>query len=140
MLGNTTSTTRDRLRFGGTSASRSLALLVAVALLLCHGFLGAFHLFPTDETPGSEIAAAHEAVLGEAGTAHEDLGTHSVGEEYFAVLVVLLLGLFLGPLLRRSSPWYGHAVPLPYAVPRIRRRVMHPARGPTGALLQVFRL
>lgn len=140
MLERTMSTARDRSRFTGTSASRPLALLVAVALLLCHGFFGAFHLFPTDQAPAPEIAAAQEATVVGVGSTHEDPAVPSVGEEYFAVLVVLLLGLFLGPLLKRTGPWCGHAATRTCSGLRARLRVAHPARGPTGPLLQVFRL
>jgi hypothetical protein len=140
MPARTTSTTRDGLSFTGTSASRSLALLVAVALLLCHGFFGALHLFPADRGPTPELAVAQEATLAGAGSAHEDPAVPSVGEEYFAVLVVLLLGLVLGLLPRRICPWCGRPAPRTYSGLRTRLRVAHPARGPTGPLLQVFRL
>ena len=140
MLTPTTSTTRDRMNFTGASAIRSLALLVAVALLLCHGFFGSLHLFPADRSPVPEVAAAQEAVFAGAGSAHEDSAIESVGEEYFAVLVVLLLGSFLGPLLRRIDPWCDRAAPRTHSVLRARLRVAHPARGPTRPLLQVFRL
>lgn len=103
-------------------------------------FLGAFHLFPVDQTPAPKMAAAHELILGEAGSTQEDSVVQSVGEEYFAVLVVLLLGLFLGPLLRRTGPWYGCAAPRTCSGLRTRLRGAHPARGPVGPLLQVFRL
>lgn len=140
MRARTTNTKRDRSSFTGASASRPLALLVAVALLLCHGFFGTLHLFPADRVPAPELAAAQEATLAGAGSTHEEPAARSVGEEYFAVLVVLLLGLFLGLLLRRIGPWCRRAAPLQYSGLRARLRVAYPARGPTGPLLQVFRL
>lgn len=124
----------------GAPASRALALLVVIALLLCHGFFGALHLLPANRGPAPEIAAAQEATVAGAGSTHEDPAVPSVGKEYFAVLVVLLLGLFLRPLLRRIGPWCRRAAPRTYSGLRTRLRVAHPARGPTGPLLQVFRL
>lgn len=140
MLGNITSTTHDRLSFTRVSTSGALALLVAVALLMCHGFFGALHLFPTDRGPTSEVAAAQEANLAGARSAHEDPAVPPVGDEYFAVLVVLLLGLFLDPLLLRTGPWSVRGAPRTYFGLRARLWVAYPARGPTGALFQVFRL
>ena len=141
MPAHTTNAKRDRSGLPGMSTSKSLvALIVAVALLLCHGFFGVLHLFPADRGPAPEWAAAQEAPFVGAGTTHEDSATQSMGEEYFAVLVVLLLGLFLGPLLRRTDPWCGRVAPRTRSALRIRLRVAHPARGPTGSLLQVFRL
>ena len=74
------------------------------------------------------------------GSTHGDLAVPSVGEEYFAVLVVFLLGLFFGPLLRRTGPWYSRAALRTCSDSRTRLRVAHPPRGPTRPLLQVFRL
>lgn len=140
MQSRTTNTKRCRSGFTGASASRPLALLVAFALLLCHGFFGALHLFPADRVSAPELAAAQESPLAGVGSTHEDPVAGSVGEEYFAVLVVLLLGLLFAPSLQKTGPWCGRAAPRTYLGLCARLRVAHPARGPTGPLLQVFRL
>ncbi len=121
-------------------ASKPLALLVAVGLLWCHGFYGAMHLLPADQAPMAESPAAQEATLAGSGSAHEDPVVQSVGEEYFAVLVVLLLGLFLRPLLRRADFWCWRTAPQTYFRLRNCLRVTHLAGDPTLPLLQVFRL
>ena len=136
----TTSTTRHPSSVTMAHASRSLALLVAVTLLLCHGFFGAMHLLPANRGPALEVAPAQEATLTVAGSEHEDPAVGSVGKEYFAVLVVLLLGLFLGPLLRRIGSWCARVALRPNSGRRVHVQVAYPARGPTGPLLQVFRL
>jgi hypothetical protein len=140
MPARTTNVKRDRSGLTRTLASRRLAFIVTFALLLCHGIFGALHLFPADRGPAPEWAAAQEAPFVGAGSAHEDSAAPSAGEEYFAVLVVLLLGSFLGPLLRSTDPWCDHASPRTRSVLRTHLRVAHPARGPTKPLLQVFRL
>ena len=135
-----TSTTRHPSSLTRTHASRSLSLLVAVTLLLCHGYFGGMHLLPVHQDPAPEVAPAQEAALTVAGSKHEDPAVGSEGKEYFAVLVVMLLGVFFVPLRWRTGPWYARVAPLPYSGRRVCAWVAYPARGPTGPLLQVFRL
>lgn len=71
MLERTTSKTHDRPSFAVVSASRPLALLVVVALQLCHGFFGALHLFPDGRFPATEVVAQGSLFAG-AGNAHEE--------------------------------------------------------------------
>lgn len=134
MLKRMTSTICGRI---ASTRARSLALLTVVALLLCHGFFGALHLFPDGQVAVTEVAAEGSPLTG-AGDAHDEPAVQSAGKEYFAVLVVLVL--FLGLLLRGIEAWRGVPAPRPYFSLRTRLRVPHPARGPTAPLLQVFRL
>lgn len=114
-----------------------MALLVAVALLLCHGFFGALHLFPEGRVPATEVVTQGSPFAG-AGDAYEESAIQPADKEYFAVLVLLVL--FLGLLLQRTGPWREQAAPRSYFSLRTRLRVSHPAQDPTAPLLQVFRL
>ncbi|QIN77381.1 hypothetical protein GBA65_01370 [Rubrobacter marinus] len=119
---------------------RLVAALLTVALLLCHGALGALHQSPSQPAGqgagGHHVSAAgssaedHHAKHHEASLAHAD---------YAAALFVVLLGTALALFLGRF-PARGLAV-----APRLFWRVflplfLRPPRGPTPPLLQVFRL
>jgi hypothetical protein len=93
---------------------RQLSLLLAGTLLLCHGAFGVLHLvcYPPQCAGEVEHAAEHQAAAGGLGDAHEYPACHGTSTEYFAVLVVGLLGLFIGLLSKRtplrvrlSMPW-----------------------------------
>ncbi len=124
----------------GLSRSRSalLALLLAGALLLCHGVYGAMHLCPSLQAPAHQ---GHEHPAMETGmTTHDEHpACHLTGTEYFAVLLTAFLGLLLGLLLKGARSWVSVAAPL-----AVGRRsppvILHPPRGPTLPALQVFRL
>lgn len=122
---------------------RVLAALLLVAFLACHGFLGAPHHAPhhapspPDHSHHSEEHSTHAPA--------EDPGDHQGGihlghSGYAAVLISILLGAVLGLLLSGARAWYK-----PATVPRLTGRyllslVLHPPRGPTAPLVQVFRL
>ena len=116
-------------------------LLVAPALLLCHGAFGYAHqLERTESLTGpsvSQSAHAHEA-HGHIPTGHGySDGTHPPGA-YFATLLALLFGAVLLPAFG-ELPRPELAVPKP-AGRRPPSPVPHPPRGPTRPALQVFRL
>jgi hypothetical protein len=117
-----------------------LPVLLAGALLLCHGVFGALHLVcDTPRCAGAQHAAEHRpAQAGAATDAHEHAAGHEAGTEYFAV-VTGLLGLLLG-LLPKGAPV---RVGMRARRARVLRRasaVFRPARAPTLLTLQVFRL
>jgi hypothetical protein len=111
-------------------------VVVAVALLLCHGAFGYAHqLPPADATaaPVAHVEGGHQPDPDEGAVA----GSH-LGGTYFATLLLLLFGTSLllggrvsgGARLPAPTPWMGgHEV-----------RGLHPPRGPTRSYLQVFRL
>lgn len=123
-----------------------LALVLAVALLLCHGALGAHHQAHQISTGDFEQAsgrASHEHDRGEHGVG---AGRHSEGDEsdcsscvaYFAVLLVVSLGTLLW-LLRGARSWTSIAAFLLSPL-RFVSLVLQPPRGPALPILQVFRL
>ena len=119
---------------------KHLSVLLAGALLLCHGVFGVVHLvcyLPQCADYG-EHAAEHQAAAGGPGDAHGHPAGHGSSTGYFAVLVGLL-GLFLGLLSRRTPlrvrlgmPWAAALRWAPYA--------FHPPPTSTLPQLQVFRL
>jgi hypothetical protein len=127
-----------------TGRSAALALLLAVALLVCHGVLGSHH--EAQQAPTGDLHqhasgyASHESHGGDSGAGHEGRGGGcSSCVTSYAVLLVLSLGAMVGALLNGARPWTGIAAPLlspPGSVPHMLRL----ARGPTLPLLQVFRL
>lgn len=130
----------------GSLRRRLLSVLMVVALLLCHGALGALHQV---SWPAAPEGAHHATVAGDAaaasqGHAVEHPWEHRAGHptgpsDYAAALFsVLLLGTVLALLLGAASPWGSAAgpdniglTPSPAGLP--------PPRGPTVPLLQVFR-
>ena len=123
--------------------SAALALLLAVALLLCHGALGAHH--NAHQTFTGDL---HQHVAGDAS--HEGHGSAPGAETeghkggcsgcvaYSAVLLVVSLGALVG-LLNGTRSWPSIAAPLPSPLGLVPP-VLYPARGPTLPVLQVFRL
>lgn len=119
--------------FGG----ESLAFLLAVALLLCHGVFGALHLLP-DRAGPADHGERPPLLLGEGASQGQPADDGPVDEEYFAVLFVVLLGL--GLVVRLSiGPRNRASISRPYK-PLPRSLFLPPPRGPTAPLLQVFRL
>jgi hypothetical protein len=129
-------TTLSELRVGRTLVGLSIACLV-----LCHGVLGALHLFsipPTPLAPGGDHVVGHGSTEGPDEVGNEDHTVqHPVAVAYFAVLFGLLVGVTF--LLRHAWRWC--VAPAPRLV-RDRLPVVVPIlpRGPTATLLQVFRL
>jgi hypothetical protein len=135
----------------------ALALLLAGALLICHGLLGASHVLAheggsrLEEAPaaGEEHRAAHSPTSGHAAsgpTATEPAPggegapvPHVGAADYFAVLLALLGAAALG-LLRVvvRAPFGRGTSQLFWPYPRFAPRQL--PRGPSPPLLQVFRL
>lgn len=118
---------------------RVLAPLLLVALLACHGFLGAPHHAPglSDHSHLDEGHPSH-ALAEELSDDHP--GLHLGHSGYAVVLISLLIGATLGLLLSGAR-----ACRKPAAAPRLAERslpplVLHPSLGPTAPLVQVFRL
>ena len=116
--------------------------MVVVALLLCHGVYGAAH--QVHQAPGAtdHHGAGHATHGDEPGTLGGHPGPYDEGcfgcVAYAASLLVVSIGAVLW-LLRGGPSWDGDnaAMPLPVRAPG---SVLHPARGPTLPVLQVFRL
>lgn len=117
-----------------------LPVLLAGALLLCHGVFGALHLVcDTPRCAGAQHAAEYRpAQAGAAADAHEHPAGHEAGTEYFAV-VAGLLGLLLGLLPKGAPVRVGMRARRAHVLRRASA-VFRPARAPTLPTLQVFRL
>jgi hypothetical protein len=140
----------------GRSATKSprnaaTALLLAVALLLCHGALGAQHQAHQQAATGvagapHQHAAAHVFTGDHGGVSGLGTGGHAEGQggecsgcvAYFATLLVAYLGALLG-LLLAARYWTSTAVPSPSPL-NVALRMHRQARGPTLSGLQVLRL
>jgi hypothetical protein len=119
---------------------RQLSVLLASALLFCHGAFGALHLVcdPLECAKGVRHAAEHQPATGAVAGAHEYPEGHGAGPEYFAV-VAGLIGLLLGLLPKGAPSRIGIGMRQP-ATLRRASAVFRPARVPTSPILQVFRL
>ena len=121
--------------------TKHLSVLLAGALLLCHGVFGVVHLIcdPPQCVAAAEHAPEHRvAHAGAAAGAHEHPTGHGASTGYFAVLAGLL-GLLVGLLPKHATSRIGIDT---RRLPVVRRApdVFRPARGPTPPVLQVFRL
>jgi hypothetical protein len=121
--------------------SRQLSLLLVFTLLLCHGVFGALHLvcYPPQCAGDAEHAADHQLGAGAVSGAHEHPAGHVTSIEYFAVLVVGILGLLLGLLLKGAPLRIGLGTYWP-AVLRLVPSIFHPPPTPALVFLRVFRL
>jgi hypothetical protein len=120
---------------------KKLSVLLAGAVLLCHGVFGALHLVcdPLEWCIGAQHSAEHQSRSG-AGHAHEHPTGHDVSTAYFAVVALGLLVLILRLLPKGSA---GLRIWLGTLWPEVLRRVLAVLRPPpTPALpvLQAFRL
>jgi hypothetical protein len=121
---------------------KKLSVLLAGAVLLCHGVFGALHLVcdPLEWCAGgAQHSAEHQTSTG-AGDAHEHPTGHGVSTAYFAVVALGLLGLLLRLLLRDAvelRSWLGIRWPAHF---RRVPAVLRPPPIPTPPVLQVFRL
>jgi hypothetical protein len=119
-----------------------LSVLLAGAVLLCHGVFGALHLVcdPLEWCAGgAQHSAEHQTAAG-AVDAHEHPTGHDVSTAYFAVVALGLLGLILKLLPKCAAGlriWLGTRWP---AVLRREPAVLRPPPIPTLPVLQVFRL
>ncbi len=121
-----------------------LHVLLAGALLLCHGVFGVLHLVcDTPLCAGAQHAAEHRPTqAGAAVDAHEHPAGHEAGTEYFAVvagLLGLLLSLLLGLLPKGAPVRVGMRARRAHVL-RWASAVFRPARAPTLPTLQVLRL
>ena len=129
---------------GGARAGRErlVAALLAVAMLFCHGALGALHQAsssPVGHTGGHYAPASAPASAGHAEH-HDNPVAHPLAHaDYAAVLFVVLLGAALALLPGRFS---ARGLPVAPRAPGLvpPRLALLPTRGPTLPLLQVFRL
>jgi hypothetical protein len=121
-------------------SAKQLSVLLASALLFCHGAFGAVHLVcdPPECADGVGHAADHHPATGASTGAHEHPAGHGMDTEYFAV-VAGLIGLLLSLLPKGSLSWVRLDIRRP---PLLRQAstVFRPARAPTSPVLQVFRL
>ncbi len=114
-----------------------------MVLLACHGFLGAPHHLPG--LPDHSHHATHPAGEHPSHAPAEGLpdghpGLHLGHSGYAVVLISVLLGAVLGLLLSGVRAWGKTAAasrPIGRYLPPL---VLHPPRGPTAPLVQVFRL
>jgi hypothetical protein len=121
---------------------KKLSLLLAGAVLLCHGVFGALHLV-CDLLEwcivGAQHSAEHQISTG-AGDAHEHHTGHDVSTAYFAVGALALLVLILRLLPKSAAGlriWLGRRWP---AVLRRVPAVLRPPPTPALPILQAFRL
>ena len=140
-MGNIYRTRSDLL----VSGKVRLAILCLVgALLLCHGVFGALHLCSTTEhaaSADSHLTQDHHASL-EAGANTND---HSVchllhAAAYYAVFLAAFLWLVFGLLLLKGARLWSTSTAPAASLRRFGPVVLHPPRGPTLPVLQVFRL
>jgi hypothetical protein len=121
---------------------KKLSVLLAGAVLLCHGVFGALHLVcdPLEWCiGGAQHSAEHQTSTG-AGDAHEHPRGHDVSTVYFAVVALGLLVLILKLLPECAAGlriWLGKCWP---AVLRRVPAVLRPPPTPAQLVLQVFRL
>ena len=117
-----------------------LSVLLAGALLLCHGIFGALHLVcsPPVCAGAAEHQAGHEPAAGGAADAHEHVMGHGAGTAYCAA-VAGLLTLLLGVLRRDATSRAGIGMSRPFVFRRVPLG-FGSARAPTLPTLQVFRL
>ena len=141
---------RTSTKFAGTVSGGwfrgLLALVLVVALLLCHGALGAHHQAHRTSTGDLEQASGHASHEHDRGAHGVGVGGHSEGYEsdcsgcvtYFGVLLVVSLGALLW-LLRGARSWTSIAESLLSPL-RFMSPAPQPSRGPVLPVLQVFRL
>lgn len=120
--------------------SRPLALLVVVALLLCHGLFSVFHFCYVSQASHTHQAQEHYSVAEARVADHEHAECHKMGaSDYFAVLLVIFFGLILRLLLRQCRSC-SETFAFRFSERRLRPFVLPSPRGPTAPLTQVFRL
>jgi hypothetical protein len=138
MCGQMMVSKRSRSSLLMRSKGKLLALLLVGTLLMCHGVFGALHLCSAPLVPAHQDHE-HPPPAEKEMVAHEHSLCHLAGADYFAVLFTAFLGLILGLLLKGAGPRVSVIAPLT-AGRRFTPVVLHPPRGPTLPLLQVFRL
>ena len=145
ILYGVTSTKFAGMVSGGRSW-RPLVLVLVVALLLCHGALGAHHQAHQSSTGDLEQASGHASHKHNEGAHGMGAGGHFEGHAsdcsscvaYFAALLVVSLGVLLW-LFRGTRSWTSIAASLLYPLQFVSL-VPQPPRGPVLPILRVFRL
>ncbi len=131
---------------GAWAPKAPLALLLAAALLLCHGIYGASHQLHQTAGPASLHAPAHASAAGSHGGTHGDGAGHTEGgaeghpgkTAYAAALAIVLLGAVVALLIGGVRFWVRAAAPISGRRPRLPA-VARP-RGSPAPVSQVFRL
>ena len=132
------STGLSRLSPFGLSRSGLLALLLIGALLLCYGAYGVLHEISEIDLPLVDRSSSMEqGAMGEHSGGHQ--GGHLESSECAAALLVVVLGAAIG-LLARGTRTRSRVAVSSLPERRFPLVVLHPPRGPTSSLLQVFRL
>lgn len=127
----------DRGRFG----RGLLALLLAGALLLCHGGILASHACADSLGSSASLHASGNHSLAEAGAGDHEQASWSlrVAADHFAVLLIIFLGLLLGLLFGGVRLWGITTEPRP-CEHHLRTYALRSVRETELALIQVFRL
>ncbi len=113
--------------------------LLLVAFLACHGFLGAPHHAP-GPPDHSHLTKGQPSHGPAEGLPDDHPGLHLGHSGYAVVLISFLIGATLVLLLSGARAWCKPAAaprPTGLSLPSL---VLHPPRGPTAPLVQVFRL
>jgi hypothetical protein len=123
-------------------SDKKLSVLLAGAVLLCHGVFGALHLVcdPLEWCIGGAQHSAEHQTSTAAGDVHEHPVGHDVSTAYFAVVALGLLVLILRLLPKCAA---GLRIRLGTRWPEVLRRapaVLRPPPTPALPVLQVFRL
>lgn len=134
------------------AASKLTVAALGLALLFCHGLLGASHISSNSPSVVERHAAGGEAAPAAAhdthGSNHADTSTEPCGMSgghallchpdtaYVAVIFALLLRAMLGRLLVRAGTF--DRAPSATVMPKWNIPIF--PRGPARAVLQVFRL
>ena len=134
--------TRSNLLVSGKGR---LAILCLVgALLLCHGLFGALHLCSTTEHPASadsHLTHDHHASSEAGANTTEHPVCHLLhAAAYYAVFLAAFLWLVFGLLLLKGARLWSTSTAPAASFRRFEPVVLHPPRGPTLPVLQVFRL
>lgn len=115
--------------------------MVVVALLGCHGALGALHVVP--DAPGPVVSGsghpAHPASE-PGGDGAPESPSHTGSVDYAAVLFIFLSGAVLWSLAWVNRGRRSTAPRRPLHVPLIWRSGSVHVRGPDAPTLQVFRI
>lgn len=119
----------------GLTGYKLLPLLLVATVLFCHGVYGYSHQLQVDSPASAMSMEGHHSPMdGESSGGHV-----MTAGNYFAAFLVAFFGAAL--LLR---VWSTGPLPRLAGIPPFERRsqttFLHPPRGPTTPLLQVFRL
>jgi len=142
LMSNTYCTRSDLLVSG--KVVRLVILCLVGALLLCHGVFGALHLCSTTEpaaSADSHLTHDHH----DSSEAGANTNEHSVchllhAAAYYAVFLAAFLWLVFGLLLLKGARLWSTSTAPAASFRRFEPVVLHPPRGPTLPVLQVFRL